>query len=459
MILNIFVICSLRLSVRNLNRWTAVLIASGLLVGLHHQAHASAAPEDSIVPDTARIFKKSDDETTKNKLLEFSGFIKYDLFADTRQVVNAREGLVSMYPENRLVDASGNDVNAGRNLNMLSIHSRLALRAYGPVVFNARTSGLIEADFYGNENSHFSDLNGLRLFNAYINFNWKTTGLLVGQYWHPMSVREFFPNTVSFSAGAPFHPMSRNPQVRIRQMLGRFKLTGAFLSQRDFTSTGPDGPGSHYLRNAGIPNVHLQLQYSGDSSAFSGGAGIDYKQLVPTRSALNDVGEVFKSNSLVSSVSFIGFLKMETGNIGMTAQGVYAQNAYDLLLLGGYAEKLVNDAYTVEKAYTNLNVASFWLDMWSIVRGVHVGAFIGYTKNLGAGNRIGDARYSRGENIGWVYRLSPRMAYDIGPVNAALEGEYTVAGYGTANGDGMGGVADTAPVANFRSLLSVKYSF
>ena len=78
---------------------------------------------------------------------------------------------------------------------------------------------------------------------------------------------------------------------------------------------------------------------------------------------------------------------------------------------------------------------------------------------MGAGNVIGDAIYSRGGNIGWIYRISPRMVYNIGPVGVALEGEYTVAGYGIANSDGMGGVAKTASVANFRSLLSLKYSF
>src|SRR5690606_26355949 len=261
------------------------------------------------------------------------------------------------------------------------LHSRLGVRANGPAVLNARTSGLIEADFYGNANSHFSDLNGLRLFNAYIDFRWKTTELLVGQYWHPMSVREFFPNTVSFSAGAPFHPMSRNPQVRIRQTLGGFKLTGAFLSQRDFTSTGPDGSGSQYLRNAGVPNVHFQLQYGSDSAAVSGGAGIDHKRLVPTLSTTNDVGEVFKANSSVSSISFIGFVKVKTEYIGLTAQGVYAQNAYDLLMLGGYAERQGSDAYTDEKSYTNVGVASLWVDAYARVRKFHFGAFVGYTRN------------------------------------------------------------------------------
>lgn len=453
------IIYSSLLDIRRLIRWIAGLMASSLLAISYVNAHVPFELVQSVVSDTANTSTENVSRKVKSRVLEFSGFIKYDLFADTRQVVNAREGLVSLYPENRFYDAFGQDINEGLNVNMLAIHSRLGLRTHGPTVLNAHTSGFIEADFYGNANSHFSDLNGLRLFNAYIDFRWNTTELLVGQYWHPMSVREFFPNTVSFSAGAPFHPMSRNPQVRIRQTLGGFKLMGAVLSQRDFTSTGPDGPSSQYLRNAGVPNIHLQLQYGSDSSTVSGGAGIDHKRLVPTLSTTNDVGEVFKSNRSISSVSFIGFVKVKTEYSGLTAQGVYAQNAYDLLMLGGYAEQHVGDAYTGGKHYTNLDVASFWVDAYANVQKIHFGAFIGYTQNMGSDDAVDAEIYSRGGNIGWVYRFSPRVAYGIGSVDVAIEGEYTIAGYGIENGDGKGRVTKADPVGNFRSLLSLKYSF
>lgn len=434
-------------------------MAIGLSVALHNDIHARCISDNSAVSDTVSASAAPLSENSKNKVIEFTGFIKYDLFADTRQVVNAREGLVSIYPENRQYDVAGHDINGGLNVNMLSIHSRLGIRAYGPVVLSARTSGFIEADFYGNANSHFNDLNGLRLFNAYIDFRWRSTELRLGQYWHPMSVREFFPNTVSFNAGAPFHPMSRNPQARIQHTIGGFRVTGAILTQRDFTSTGPDGPGSHYLRNAGIPNVHLQLQYGSDSSAISGGAGIDHKRIVPALSTINEIGEVFKSKSSVSSVSLTGFMKVESERLALTVQGVYAQNAYDLLMLGGYVERNTPDAYTSEKTYANLNVVALWADAATELGGLQLGAFLGYTKNMGTGKAIGDAVYSRGEDIGWIYRVSPRIEYLAGPIGIALEGEYTVAGYGTPNDEGIWNATELTAVANFRSLLSVKYVF
>lgn len=434
-----------------------MMMAVGLSFALPTNVHANPALGSAAIQDSLSTSKLPQGVAPKEKVFVFTGFIKYDLFADTRQVVNAREGLVSIYPESRDYDADGRDINRGLNVNMLSIHSRLGVSANGPIVFNAQTSGLVEADFYGNANSHFSDLNGLRLFNAYIDFRWQATELRVGQDWHPMSVREFFPNTVSFSAGAPFHPMSRNPQVRIRHTAGGFSITGAVLSQRDFTSTGPDGPGSHYLRHAGLPNIHLQLQYGRDTAILSGGAGIDHKRLIPARFTVNAAGERFKSNRSVSSVSLTGFMKVKTDRLALTAQGVYAQNGYDLLMLGGYAEKLTTDNFTGEKRYANLHVVSLWADAATEMGGFQFGAFLGYTKNLGAGEAIG-ATYSRGENIGWIYRASPRISYTVGAVGVALEGEYTVAGYGTPKGQGKADRSGS-PVANFRSLVSVKYVF
>lgn len=398
-----------------------------------------------ISPDTSSVRRKIMSSPNANNAIEFFGFVKYDLFVDTRQVVNAREGLVSIYPENRHFDALGRDINSGLNVNMLSIHSRVGIRANGPKILTAKTGALIEADFYGNANSQFSDLNGLRLFNAYIDFRWKSTEVRVGQDWHPMSIRDYFPHTVSFSAGAPFHPMSRNPQMRVRATTRTLTFTGAILSQRDFTSTGPDGPSSQYLRNAGLPNLHFQVQYGRDTSFFSGGMGVDYKRLKPAQYTIKADGERVKAEQTVSSSSVTGFMRFRTDQMTLTAQGVYAQNGYDLLLLGGYAEAVGFDNNTSKKSYLNLDVISLWADLNWAAADLQYGIFLGYAHNLRNGELFGTT-YSRGEGIEWLYRASPRISYAAGKVGIALEGEYTVAAYDES-------------VANFRSLLSIKYVF
>uniref|UniRef100_UPI00321768B3 hypothetical protein n=1 Tax=uncultured Draconibacterium sp. TaxID=1573823 RepID=UPI00321768B3 len=407
-------------------------------------------------------YSRDNDNKEKDKTdfrIKFSGFIKYEIFSDTRQTVNAREGLVDLYPENVLYDENGNDVHAVGSLNMLSIHSRVRCNISGPVFFGALTNGLVEADFYGNENKYFSDLNGLRLFSAYMKFNWGKTELLAGQYWHPMSIPGFFPSVISFSAGAPFHPMSRNPQLQIIRKLGKLKLIGSMLSQRDFTGTGPDGPGSQYLRNSRIPNLHFQVQYSADSSGIYAGVGIDYKKIVPELHTENEAGEIFATKKSLTGILMMGFIKATTTLLTIKAQGVYAQNGYDQLMLGGYAVKEITNVQTGEKEFSNLNTVSSWVDFQTTGKKLYAGLFCGYSKNLGSDDLIDGPIYSRGTDIGSVYRIAPRVVYTENKISMSLEGEYSTASYGTVNGDMKGGVTNTTVVSNFRTLLSLKYSF
>jgi hypothetical protein len=396
---------------------------------------------------------------TLSKRLTFSGFIKHDVFFDTRQTVNAREALVTLYPENVLLDGNGKDINGRRSFNMLNIHSRLRCEVKGPPVWGAEATALVEGDFYGNENKNFSDVNGLRLFNAYFRFTWKTTSLLAGQDWHPMSIQGFFPGVVSFSAGAPFHPMARNPQIRVQQTLGRFKVMGALLSQRDFASTGPSGPGSQYLRNAGIPNVHMQVGYNSDSSTVSAGMGLDYKKIVPELFTFNKNGDVFKTNSALNSISATCFIELRAKLATFKMQGVYAQNAYDQLMIGGYAVSGSPALQTGEKRFSNLNTLSSWLDVQSGFKQLSFGVFSGYTSNLGAARSVTGAIYTRGADIKCVYRIAPRVIYTVKSVGVSLEGEHTTACYGVENADGRARVTHAAAVTNFRLLCSVRYSF
>ena len=226
----------------------------------------------------------SQDKGEKKPLfgIKFSGFVKTDIFFDSRQTVAAREGNFLLYPENEKLDADGKDINAKWNSNILSIQTRLAGSIWGPDALGAKTSAYIEAAFFGNINPA---INTFRLRQAFIKLNWKTTELLAGQAWHPMFVTDCAPATVSFNTGAPFVVFSRNPQVRIIQQVGNFKLLLTALEQVDFVSDGPDGPSPKYLRNSVLPELNFQLQY-GKSWADKGttfliGASINYQMLTP----------------------------------------------------------------------------------------------------------------------------------------------------------------------------------
>ena len=412
--------------------------------------------------------------------ISFSGFVKTDIFYDTRQSGCVREGHFLLYPENILLDANNIDINAKSSFNILSIQSRLKGSITGPDAFGAKTSGVIEADFFGNENNNFVDLNGLRLRHAFVKLNWKSTELLVGQYWHPMFIAESFPAVLSFNTGAPFQPFSRNPQIRISKTFGGLKLIGVLFSQRDFASSGPDyiksANGeynsavmvcSKYLRNASIPNAHFQMQFTPDSTENLFGLGVDYKTLLPELYTIdNTKTKTFKSSETISSIAATAFVKLIFKPVTLKIEGIYAQNAYDMSMLGGYAVRQISDSLTGAKDFTSLKTGSLWLDMNTNGKKFQVGLFAGYTKNLGTTESIQtdnfykkEIYYARGSNIDQAYRLTPRIVFISGKLDIGIEIEHTVATYGIANGDKKGGVTDGKSVSNTRGLLAFLYKF
>lgn len=392
--------------------------------------------------------------------IKFSGYIKTDAFYDTRQTVNIREGHFLLYPEPAFFDANKKDINAKPNFNILSIQTRLKGSISGPDAFGAKTSGIIEADFFGNENTSFSDVNGFRLRHAFVKMNWKSTELIVGQYWHPMFIAESFPGVISFNTGAPFQPFSRNPQIRLAKSLGNLKIIACVFSQRDFTSTGPDGGSSKYLRNAAIPNTHLQLQYKNDSLNLLFGAGIDYKSIIPELYTTNNAGtKKYESDKTLNSMSAVGFVNLKLKPLNIKLEGVYAQNAYDMVMIGGYGVKQLTDTTTGSKEFTNLNTVSLWTDFQTNGKKVQFGLFGGFSKNIGSQDSIKGAIYARGANIDYLYRVAPRVIFISGKLNIAFETEYTFAMYGLKNGDGKGKVTNGSAIKNTRALLSFIYNF
>jgi hypothetical protein len=95
-----------------------------------------------------------------------------------------------LYPRNVKLDKEGNDINARTSFNYLSIQTRLGVKATGPDVLGAKTSALVEGAFFGQADS---DVNDFRLRHAMMKLNWKSTELLLGQYWHVFFVTDCFP--------------------------------------------------------------------------------------------------------------------------------------------------------------------------------------------------------------------------------------------------------------------------
>ncbi len=375
--------------------------------------------------------------------ITFSGFVKTDMMFDSRQTTGLREAHFLLYPAAKSADRNGVDIQDQPGFNILSIQTRLVGKLTGPDALGAKTSGLIEGEFFGTSDA---DASGFRARHAFLRLDWESTSLLVGQYWHPMFVVEMFPGVVSFNTGAPFQPFSRNPQIRLTTTLGEFKLIAAVLSQRDFQSNGPAGLSTTYLRNNVIPNLHGQVQWS--DGGMMAGVGVDYKSLVPRLVTTRNIAV----DASVSGLSLLGYGKLTLGPVTLKGEGTLGENLSDMLMLGGYAVKTLDTATGVE-SYTPLKSYAVWGEI-STGKEIEAALFAGYAENLGADVNLAGTSYGRGTDIEYLMRVSPRLVWNVGKVRLAGELEYTVAGYGTPSNANKGKVGNVTDVSNVRFLLA-----
>jgi hypothetical protein len=386
--------------------------------------------------------------------ISFSGFIKTDIIYDSRQTTNIREGHFLLFPKGEQLDKSGEDINAAANFNILSIQTRLAGKVTGPDALGAKTSGLIEGEFFGTADG---DTNGFRLRHAYVKLNWKKSELIVGQFWHGMFITDCYPDVVSFNTGAPFQPFSRAPQVRFTQSFGKLSFIATALSHRDFASNGPEGVSSVYIRNAAMPEFNLKAQFSSrDEKAGTEtllGLGADAMRIAPR--LVTEAG--YKADESVSSLAIMAYGKRRMSGWTIKAEGVYGQNLHHLTMLGGYGVERISDPVRRTQEYAPLRTLSFWAELHTNGARWQAGLFGGYARNLGSCHILTGPAYARGANLRDVIRISPRLVFNSAKLRLAAEAELTSAGYGTP--DAKGKVRDARTVSNVRLLLATYYFF
>ena len=192
--------------------------------------------------------------------IKFSGFVKTDIFYDSRQSSASnglREGHFYLYPDDVLYDDEMNDLNANPSFHILNIQTRIRGDITGPDAFGAKTSGAIEAEFFGTSES---DLNGFRLRHAYVQ-----NGMAEGEPACRTILASDVPRRKIFrerSASTPVLLLFHSA-VTLRSGLSTARqdkpYTGGILAARLYL-TGPDGNSSKYIRNSGTPGMHLQVK-------------------------------------------------------------------------------------------------------------------------------------------------------------------------------------------------------
>ncbi|AZA76875.1 hypothetical protein EG347_04800 [Chryseobacterium sp. G0186] len=414
------------------------------------------------------IEKKSDtlvstpkNEEVKGSLIKigFYGFIRNDAFYDTRQNIGAGENIVPLYPKDQALDASGKDINASQKFHMLSVLSRVGINVKGPQVLGAKTSGILEAEFFGSTEA---GINELRLRHAYFTLDWGNTQLGMGQYWHPLVIMDCLPNVVNYGTGSPIFALNRNPQIRLTQKLTKnINAIAAINSQRDFT------PNTSPYRDSGVPSSHLQLQYK--SAKFIAGIAGQYEVIRPQ---LSSGTPPVVNNNKVKSFTALAYARIITKPLMISASAIMAQNAASFVMLGGFVGYSAPGEADI---FRTMNTRSAWIDFQQTTSNkIAFGLFAGIVKNMGANNPIenripatygvtsswGAVSATKGSrSVDQLWRIVPRIDWSASKaIKLRFEVENTVATWGDAQNNGRG-IGNEYNAKNLRFHLATFFMF
>ncbi|GIX41594.1 MAG: hypothetical protein KatS3mg129_1327 [Leptospiraceae bacterium] len=416
--------------------------------------------------------------------IKWGGFVKVDMFNDSRAVTAARDDMFMLYPAERkqitsapsvitdplaqfiYIYGNNEDLNAVRQTSITAVQTRINVTLNGPDAFGAKTKGFIEADFFGTSNSYTWLF---RNRHAYVQLDWGASKLLVGQTWHPLFVAGYHPETVQFSPLVPIHPFNRSPQIRFTQDLGGgLSLNLAAIYRAYHTDTGPstnsvttDGMlmARKYKRWADRPDLDIQLLYKSD--AFDIGFTVDFNELRPYDSTVayddnTTATQIGNNRNKVKGMiwQIFGKFVFDKDNNGHIRFNYFkGENTYHLLMLGGYAEKsnflldqrngIITDITNqdlqnlllvlpsvTKKEYTPIKVTSYWIQpIWG--KDTEYSIIYGKIENNGAKDdvRLTSTIYARGSNIKSVTALIPQVRFKsgktiIGVMLGYFEAEY-----------------------------------
>lgn len=383
------------------------------------------------------------------------GYISYEIIYDTYRSLDSRDGELYFFPKKPVFDANGNDINKHPKLNMITVQSRFGFNISGNEIFGAKTSGRIEADFFGTQ----QDLvRMLRLRLAFISLKWENAELMMGHHFHPTFVLDCFPGTITFAAAMPFNPLNRSPQIRLtKNLTNTFTASLSFLMHGYHSSAGP----SDQQRNSGLPDSQIQLRFNPGNFLFGVTAG--YKFLSPRDVTATGIN----TNKTVGSYNLQGFTKITTNPITLKAQAIYGENLSNFIMIGGYGAKGTDDEnspfdWNSDYDYANSNTISLWADLQTNATPWQIGLFVGYTENLGSSDpflTIPGSSLFRFADLHTVFRVSPRVIYAVKNLSFGFEYSFYNAVYAASFDEFRKPLTFVDPAINHHILVSSKYTF
>jgi hypothetical protein len=379
--------------------------------------------------------------------MKIGGFLRSDIYYDTRRNAEILDGLLDLYPLKIDKDVNGLDINAMSPYRMSAAASRINTKFTGPDVLGAKSTSLIEFDFTGANGI------GLRLRHAWLKLNWQNSELLFGRFWHPMFTLDVFPSVVALSTGAPFTVFNRCEQVRYTRTLGELSFMAAASAQMDYGFQN-----TQHIQV--IPDLSANVQFKTDLIIFglTGNYKVNQPKSSVTGATIPTGTPKYRTYSTIASKSAQVYGQFKSGLFKAKANVLYGENMFELLMLGGYAIDSINPA-TGREIYTPLKNMNYWCN---ILYGdkIMAGLFVGYTQNLGANAKtITNFVNARGSDIDNLVRIAPSITYKSGKLLLQFELEHSIAAYGTPDPKDYGKVKTTTDASNTRAQISATFLF
>lgn len=319
---------------------------------------------------------------------EFYGWISPQYFINSHEIVEARDGQLSLYPKPAIYDENGKDKNQNTNQNFSAAASRFGARIFLNDILGAKVVGNLETDFTGQSDAN---MHLLRLRQANVKMSWEKVSLTMGHGWSAFCVPEMMPAMQDLNNGAPFHPFSRLNHIRVDYSpLKILNIVATAGWQRDYASKGIGGERDYKQQSfASIPELNLQLQVK--TTNLFAGVGAEYKELKPNK----DI------NNTLSSFAYTAFLNYKNKDFNLKLQAISGGNLNDYCMIGGFYQK--------EENYFPTTINSLWCDVSYSLGRITPALFIaGATHDF---DRTYINTYGSGMSVENLYRIAPRVDF------------------------------------------------
>lgn len=384
---------------------------------------------------------------------ELRGFIRTDMFYDTHENLESREGTFAIIPLPQELQDANEKIRS--KYNMAAIQTRLGIRLDAPDFNGMKIGGYIETEYFGTTDAN---INTPRLRHAYIDLTTGKSNFKIGQYWHVLNDHDITPTCQNPTIGLAYAAGIRAPQFRYTyNATDECSIYGMVSAQRDFASPGPQGVSTIYARRA-IPEIGMGVKYK--TKGFGVSLNASMKSIKP------HIYNVINSDSpMLHTYGTTAHIRFSTGDFIVKAMGGYGQNLSDALNISGYGGMRTPN----EIRLTAMSQIVSFIDM-SYGKKMQVGLFAGFNKNLGTDDVFTDyfSRYARvkketGEekatitDIESTFRVVPRFVHRLGNFSYGIEFDMSVANWGILKSATKGEFENITGVTNYRGSFAFTY--